>query len=192
VVPVSIRLMASIMPTRSVLSMFTFKDSADMDMKERYHAWKAGRLEFIRDLILCKDLVDKHRTASIKDKDGVYSQILGREASNKRAGLFSGNPSLATASNLAIISSDTVAQIEQALMGKISNFKTRQTIFDNTNLMILAVIDKGWNNITFYHRGMDEVTTVSERDVRSGKGGGSEVMDVLKAYIAGSSPQHLG
>lgn len=189
VVPVSIRLMAAIMPTRSVVSMFTFKDSTDMDMKERWHAFKAGRLEFWRDLVMCKDLVDKHRTAAIHDKDGVYSQILGREASNKRAGLFTGNPSLATASNLAIISTDTVAQMEVKLMGKLSNFKVRQTLFDNTNLMILAVVDKGWDRVTFYHRGLDEVTSVSERDLKGAKGGGNEVTEIMKAFLAGSAPQ---
>lgn len=187
VVPVSIRMMVNMIPTKSVLNMFTFKDSIDMDLKERYHSWRSGRISFT-DLILCTDLVDTHRTALINDKDGVYSTILGRENANKRAGAFTKNPSLATASNLAVVSTDTVAAMENKLHGKISNFKIRKTLFDNTNLMILAVVDKGWDQITFYFRGIQDATSVSEKGLRSANKdkGGADVMDIMKQLLSGS------
>lgn len=189
VIPIAIRLMVSTLPTASMVSMFTFKDSFDMNVKERYHAWRAGRLEFIKDLILCRDLIDKHRKMMITDKTGIYSQIAGRESNNLKAGLINQNPSLASASNLAVLSTDTLAQIEQKMNGKFSNFKVRQQIFENTNLMILAVVDKQWERVTFYHRGIVETTQVSAKDLRSAsKGGGSEVLDIMKAFMAGSNP----
>ena len=190
-IPVSIRLMVSTMPTATMVNLFSFKDTFDMDMGERVHAWRAGRLEFIKDLVMCKDLVDKHRKAAIGDKSGIYAKILGRENSNKIAGALNRSPSLATASNLAVVSSDTIAQIEQRLNGKFSSFKIRQTVFDNTNLMILAVIDKNWERVTFYHRGMDSSTQVSVRDMKVANkdGGSSGVMDIMKAYMSGSAPQ---
>lgn len=187
-IKIAIRLMSTSMPTSVLVNMFTFKDSFDMDMGERYHAWRSGRLSFIKDLILCRDLVDKHRTALAKDKSGVYAQILNRENNNFKAGLFNKNPSMATASNLTIISSDTVAQMEQKLGGKLSNFKVRQQIFDNTNLMIMAVIDKNWERTTFYHRGIQESTQVSIRDMKVANKGGDNVTDIMKAFMAGSSP----
>lgn len=189
-IKVAIRLMASSIPSSVMTSLLSFKDQFDMDMKERYHAWRAGRLSFIKDLVLCRDLIDKHRSALIKDKSNVYAQIVNRENNNFKSGLFNKNPSLATASNLAVVSSDTIAMVEQKIGGKMSNFKTRQQIFDNTNLMIMAVVDKAWERVTWYHRGIQESTTTSIRDIRvSNKGsGGSEVMDIMKAFMAGSSP----
>jgi hypothetical protein len=188
-IDVAIRLMASVLPTSSMVNLFTFKDSFDMDLGERYHAWKAGRLSFFKDLILCRDLIDKHRSAMLKDNSNVYAEILGRQNDNWKAGLVNANPSLATASNLAILSTETLALIEQKLNGKFSNFKVRNQLFDNTNLMILAVIDREWDRVTFYHRGIEASTQVSVRDMKvSNKGNGPDVSDILKAYMSGSAP----
>lgn len=188
-VKIAIRLMVNSVPTSVMVNLLSFKDQFDMDIKERYHAWKAGRLSFVKDLILCKDLVDKHRSNLMKDNSEIYTQILNRENNNFKAGLFSSNPSLATASNLAVISTDTIAQVEQRIGGKFSNFKMRQQLFDNTNLMIMAVVDKSWERVTWYYRGIQESSQVSIRDMKvSNKGGNDGVTDIMKAFIAGSSP----
>ena len=159
-----------------------------MNMKERWYGWRAGRLGVL-DLLTVRDVLGKHREALMKDRDAVYSQIVSRENSNKARGLFSGQPSLATASNLAIISSDTADIIEQKLHGRMRDLRTRNVMFENTNLMILAIVDKMSERVTFYYRGMHESTTVSDKALRSSnKGGGSDVMDIMKAFIAGSSP----
>lgn len=187
-VPVAIRLMISTVPTTTLIALFTFKDSFDMDMKERWHAYKAGRLSFFKDLVFCRDLVRKHRKAAMQDKSNLYNQILGRENNNRIAGIVNQSPSLATSSNLAVISADTLAQIEQKISGRFTSFKVRQQLFDNTNLMIMAVIEKDWDRITFYSDGIEGGTTVSARDLKSSsKGGGSDVTDIMKAFISGSN-----
>jgi hypothetical protein len=189
VIPVSIRLMVATLPTNAMVGLFTFKDSFDMDLKERYHSWKAGRLSFMKDLIMCQDLIDKHRKALVTDKSNVYAQILARENSNRKVGLMRQNPSLATASNLAVLSSDTLGQIELKLNGKFSNFKVRQAVFNNTNLMLMCVVDKSWERVTIYSRGIEGSTQVSAKDMKAGSKntGGSEVMDIMKAYMSGSA-----
>lgn len=187
-VPISIRVMANTMPTRSVVSLLTIKDGADMSLKERWYGWRANRLG-IMDLLTTRDLLAKSREALAKDRDGVYASIVNRENGNKMKGLFSGQPSLATASNLAIISSDTADLVELKLHGRVRDLRTRQAMFENTNLMILAVVDKMSERVTFYYRGMHDSTTVSDKALRSSnKGGGSDVMDIMKAFLAGSNP----
>jgi len=189
VVKISVRLMATSIPTSTIVSMLSFKDHFDMDLKERYHGWKSGRLSFIKDLVLCNDIVDKHRKMLLSDKTGVYSQILNRETNNFLQGIVTRSPSLATASNLIIMSTDTLAQVEQKIGGNFSNYKIRARIFDNSNLMIIAVVDKGWERISLYHRGIHEVTQVGVRDIRvSNKGSGPDIADILKAYTAGAGP----
>ncbi len=188
-VPVAIKLLVNSIPSNVMTNLMSLQNRVDYDFIERYHAWKAGRIQFVRDLILCKDLIDKHRNTLIKDPTGVYSEIVNRQNKNLKSGLINQSPSLATSSNLAIISSDTAEAIEQKLDGSLDNFKTRHAIFQTTNLMILVVIDKSWEQITFYHRGINAFTKVSVKDLKSAsKKDGGDVNSILKAFIEGKAP----
>ena len=187
-IPISIRLMASSIPTQSLVHILSVGNE-DKSAKERYHAWKAGRLEFIKDLVFCQDLIDAHRKNLIADKDGLYANILKRHRGNQISTMVSGNPSVATASNLAVLSSDTVSQLELKINGKFKDFRTREKVFKETYMMIVAVVDKEWDRVTFYHRGISEATEVGMRDLKvANKGSGPDVSDILKAYQIGSNP----
>lgn len=188
-IPVSIRLMTSIVPTKMMVELFTYRDGFDTDMKERYHAWKSGRLEFVKDLILCNDLIDKRRKSAIKDPGGLLQQLSQRESRNVAASFLNGNASVASASNIAILSTDTLDSIELHLAGKLANSKVRSAIFENTNLMLMAVVNKGYERVTIYTRGLDTTTNVSFKDMKTAsKGSGDNVLDIMKAYMSGSNP----
>ena len=187
--PVSIRLMASSLPPKQLVHILSH-DSKDTSVKERFHAWRSGRLEFWRDIVACSDLIDAHRDTIMKDKTGIYSDILKRNRTNQFAALLSGDPSIATASNIAIISDDTASQIEDEIGGRLHNFKTRQKIFAKTYLMFLVVIDKQYERVTFYHRGINQATELGVRDLKaSQKGNGPDVSDILRAYTMGQNPR---
>lgn len=188
-VPVAIKLLVNSVPTSVIVNLMSLHNRLDYDIVERFHAWRAGRIQFVRDLVLCKDLIDKHRNALIKDPTGVYSEIVNRQNKNLKSGMVNWTPSLATASNLAIISSETAELIEQKLDGSLDNFKTRHAIFQTTNLMILVVIDKSWEQVTFYHRGINAFSKVSVKDLKaSSKKDGGDVNAILKAFIEGKAP----
>ena len=187
--PVSIRLMASSLPPKQLIHILSH-DSQDTSVKERFHAWRSGRLEFWRDVVACSDLIDAHRSTIMKDKTGIYSDILKRNRTNQLAALLSGDPSIATASNIAIISDDSAAEIETAVGGRLHDFKTRQKIFSKTYLMFLVVIDKQYERVTFYHRGINQATELGVRDLKaSQKGNGPDVSDILRAYTMGQNPR---
>lgn len=187
--PVSIRLMASSLPPKQLVHILSH-DSKDTSVKERFHAWRSGRLEFWRDIVACSDLIDAHRDTIMKDKTGIYSDILKRNRTNQFAALLSGDPSIATASNIAIISDDTASQIEDEIGGRLRDFKTRQKIFAKTYLMFLVVIDKQYERVTFYHRGINQATELGVRDLKaSQKGNGPDVSDILRAYTMGQNPR---
>lgn len=187
--PVSIRLMASSLPPKQLVHILSH-DSKDTSVKERFHAWRSGRLEFWRDIVACSDLIDAHRDTIMKDKTGIYSDILKRNRTNQFAALLSGDPSIATASNIAIISDDTASQIEDEIGGRLHDFKTRQKIFAKTYLMFLVVINKQYERVTFYHRGINQATELGVRDLKaSQKGNGPDVSDILRAYTMGQNPR---
>jgi hypothetical protein len=187
-IPVSVRLMASSLPSANLVHILSL-NSQDNSMKERYHGWRGGRLEFVKDLVLCQDLIDAHRKNLMADTDGIYTNLIKRSRSNGLAAIASGNPSIATASNLVIISNDTAAKLELEINGKLDDFKTREKIFKETYVMIMAVIDKQWERVTFYHRGIHGRTEVGVRDLKAAnKGNGPDVSEILKAYQVGNSP----
>lgn len=189
VVPLSIRLFVTAVPDKNLVSMLTMQNR-DTTFKERWHAYRAGKISFVKDLILCQDLIDESKKAMMKDKDGVISQIFQRSNNSKLSALFGDDLNLASASNLYVISEATQAAIEQKLTSKLSNFKTREMLFKSGYMMILVVVDRTWERVTFYHRGIVAGTSVGIKDIKAAnKGSGPDIGDILKAYMLGNSPK---
>ena len=186
-IPVNIRLIATALASDSLVHILSVGNQ-DTSVKERYHAWRGGRLEFIRDLVLCQDLIDAH-TNNLMSADQVYANMVKRRQGNRLSTLVSGNPSIATASNIAVISSTSAQQLELNVNGNLADFKTRQKIFQSTYLMLLVVVEKEWGQVTIYHRGIPQPTKLSVRDLKSAnKGSGPDVGEILKAYRLGNAP----
>jgi hypothetical protein len=188
-VPVALRLVVNTIPSAQLTHILSLSNEI-ITGKERFHAWKAGRLEFVKDLIFCRDLVDAHRRNLMKDADSVYARVVKNESKSFAAAILSGVPSVAAASNMIVTTTHTIEEVELSMPGKFSDFHAREKIFEHTSLMIVAVIDKEWNRVTFYHRGIADATEVSFRDLKAaGKGSGPDVSDILKAYTLGNAPR---
>lgn len=189
-VPVAIRLNVNNMTEDQMRGFFTFRNMFDMDMRERWHGYRAGRLEFWRDLILCNDLIDKYRKGAISDKSGMTSEQLKKEAAHIASSIVPGKPvSLATASTIAVMSTNTLALVENELGGNIESPNIRKNIFDNTNLMFLVIVDAFHEIVTFWHRGISTPTRLTFRDIKnSNKGGGADVNDIMKTFLLGNAP----
>jgi hypothetical protein len=186
-VPISIRLIANTIPSAKLVHILSLANE-ETSASERYHGWKSGRLAFFKDLLFCRDLIDAHRKNLMAHGDALFTNILAKERKNSLAALMSGNPSVAAASNMVVTSTSSIAELELSLNGHFSNFATRQKVFEKTSLMIVAVIDKEWSRVQFYHRGLPEATDVSFRDLKSSNKSGPDVSDILRAYQVGHSP----
>ena len=188
-IPVAVRLLVNVMPSSLLSELFTYRDSFDMNMKERWHAMRAGRLDFFWDFVLCNDLIEKSRRMAIRDKTGIGRMILNREAGQVSRAL-AGKDSFSTATNIVIISETTLSAI-QAQIGPISNSKVRTSIFENTNMMIMAVVDRPYERVTIYTRDLDSHTTLGIKDLKVAGKGGADVSEIMKAYMAGSSVRNF-
>lgn len=193
VVPIAIRLLVNIVPSMTLKQLFTHRDSFDMDMKERWYAYKAGMLGFWKDLVFCQDLIAKYRRMALQDKTGMGKAILDREAGNVKSRLTSLKESFASATSIAVISDDTMHQVERELSGKLGNSRVRKAVFDSTNLMLLVVISKEWEHVVIYTRDLDSSTTLSIKDIKksASNGGGADVTEIMKAYLLGASPSSM-
>lgn len=188
-IPVSIRLIATDSTPDNIVNIL----SAGADLKsatERYEGLSLGRLRFWRDIAGCQDLIDAHRDRAMKDNTGVYLNSIKRANKNFLSGVLSLNPSVATASNICVMSVETARKLEGAIAGKLKDFKTREKVFDSMYLMFMVVVDnEGFDRVTIYTRDIPEVNNLSISALKSvNKGTGPSVSEVLSAYQLGRSP----
>lgn len=186
--PINVRLVCSGIGSKELVHILSV-GSKNISVKERFHAWRAGQLEFVRDLLLCQDLIDAHKKTLAKDPTGLYAEIRKRRQGNSVSAIFSGQPSVATASNLIVMSASSAKELERSVGGRLKDFRTREKIFKETYCMILAVVDPEWEVVTFYHRSLATATEMSVKELAvSNKGKGPDVSEILKAYQLGNSP----
>lgn len=185
-VPVTVRLIVSGIRTNILSSIF--KEAAhNREFKERYHAWRAGQIEFIKDMVLCQDIIDQDIKNRIEDKSGTWREMKARQTSNRFNTLLSlgTRPSIATASNVYVMSKETLIECEQAMGGRISNLATRKRLFDNTMMMLLYVIDTKREIVEVWHRGQATSTIQSIKEMQLNgkeKSATIELNEAFKAY----------
>lgn len=187
-IPVNVRLIASILPTSSAINLLT-RNKEDDGILERFYKWKAGRISFIKDLVLCQDLIDEYKRTLAEDDDGVISDIFRRVNNSKKYGLITQNPSLNVASNIVVITSETAKEIESKFGGKLSNPVIRNKIFEGTYSMILVVINTDFDRVVFYIRNLEAGTDLSVKEIKTAaKGKGPDILDIFKAMSQGMTP----
>lgn len=186
--PVSFRLMVAEMP-RSVLHRIVSDDSIAGSRSDRWAQVVSGRISFVNDFLLCKDLVRARKKALAENKNGIYEEIKRRQAQHKKAGLVSGNRSLAEASNIVVISKDTADSLAEQFGQDISNFTTRQAIFDRTGCMMLVVVNTDHERVVFYYDTVRNGTSLGWGDLKvTNKGSGPNIMDIFTALTGGRAP----
>lgn len=158
---------------------------------ERFHKWRAGEIEMVQDLVLCRDLVRARKRAMLQDDSGILNEVLRRNTNAKRFGLLTRNPSMAAASSIFVISDAVATQIEKKYGGRLAKSKkVRDMVFDSTYAMILVVVDRDYETVTFYFDGSDESSTVTWSQLKSaGKDAkGPDIADIMRAMQNNTAP----
>lgn len=187
-VPISVRLIVSAIPNESIIHLLGMK-TEDTNVVERFHAWRSGRISFIKDLIFCQDLIDEYKKAMVKDSSGTIQEIMRRVNNSKAFGLLTRNPSLASASNLFVITEENARQLEAKLGGPLRNPRIRQRAFDSTYAMIITVIDRDYERVTFYTRNINSESNFSYKEIKNAaKGKGPDIADMIKLLQLGQAP----
>lgn len=186
--PINVRLICTGIGSSELIHILSV-GSKKISVKERFHAWRAGQLEFIRDLVFCQDLIDAHKKTLAKDNSGLYEEIRKRRRGNSISAIFSGQPSVATASNLIVISASTARELERNVGGRLKDLRVRDKVFNETYCMILCVVDPDYEMVTFYHRGIAIPTELSFKELKVSNGKkGPDVAEIMKAYQMGANP----
>lgn len=179
--PVLIRLVPAVVPSEALTHIFVAggRDS----WSHRFFLVKTGQLHFWRDFVLGQDMIDAHMKALMTDRSGVYKEITDRRRNNVSKAVTSGRVSLADASNIAIISSNTMKTTASQLYSRMDDMAVREKIFDNSYLLMLLVVDERWNQVTIYHRGVDLTSKYRLDDIKMAeKNKGSDITELFKMF----------
>lgn len=190
-IPITVRLRVTGMPSKSLVETLSL-GGVDVSAGSRYRQWRAGEKRFWADIVLCTDRIDAHRQAAMKDNSGYYSTIAQRNNKAVLAELAGQGPSIGQASSIIVMTEQTKQEFERNVSGRLSDFRTRQRVFEHSYAMLIAVIDPEWNDVTIYHRGIEMPTELNEKDLKTAGGSkGPDVAEILKAYQLGSAPSRL-
>lgn len=179
--PVLIRLVPAVVPSEALTHIFTAggRDS----WSHRFFLVKTGQLTFWRDFVLGQDMIDAHMKALMTDRSGVYKEINDRRRNNISKAVLSNRLSLADASNVAIISSNTLKTTASQLYARMDDMSVREKIFDNSYLLMLLVVDERWGRVTIYHRGIDLSSSYRLDDIKMAeKSKGSDITELFKMF----------
>lgn len=186
-VPVMVRIISTIVQ-QDVLTHILGNNKRKNSFSERIHMWRAGQLQFIRDIIMMQDLIDEHKKLLNKDSSGVYSEIMRRRRNNSVNEILTGNVSIGAASNIVVISKRTAQAVEKMGNGRIADYAFRQAIFTDSYMLLMVVVDEEMERVSIYHRDNKIPTQMSLKELKnSNKGSGPDVMEILKAYQLGGA-----
>lgn len=185
-IPITMRIMANSIHSDNIISILE-AGVVNRTAKERWRGWRSGELSFWSDLVLCKDILKADRANLIKDKTGLYTEITKRRGDNTMVGFTTGSPSISQVSNILVVSQSTIDEFERVSLKRITNNKVRETLFNATQVMILAIVDPDMETVTLYYHDISVPTTVTFKELKSNsKKGTMDPMEVLKAYQMGN------
>ena len=187
-IPVSVKLDNMIIPSE-VMHSIVAMNKEEITLGSRFKEALAGRIGFIKDFLLCSDLIKQQKKTMIKDPTGFYNTLLKRINNSRLYSALSGNISLAGISSVFVISEEDELEIQKKIGGKLTNQKTREMVFNNTSAMMLVCIDKSWERVSIYIRDIDGFSQNSFSDFKVMTDKSSDVVsDFMKSFALGNAP----
>lgn len=187
-IPVIIKLDTMVTSSEVITSIAT-ANADEITFGSRFMDAIRGRISFIKDFLLCSDLIRAQKKTMIKDVNGFYAQLLKRVNNSKVYSALSGNVSMAGISAIYVMSEQDEADIQRKIGGKLTNKTTRDIVFDNTSAMMLVVIDNEWERVSIYVRDIDGFSQNSFDSFKNSTDKqNSALMDYMKAFSMNTPP----
>jgi hypothetical protein len=184
-IPVMIRLNSQVMNSSGVMAALS-AGNMKTSFRDRLDGWRSGELEFVRDVVLCQDLIDKHRRNLRKDTSGYYKEVQKNRKIGGLASILSLTPSVAKAATICIITKDTANKLAQEYEGTMSDPATVDRIFVDNYVTMMFVVDEEWETVDIFERGSSKPRSKHFREMASlGKEKGIDPFEVMKAFQLG-------
>lgn len=184
--PIQFRLLASFVSSPSLLGILG-TGTDDTGFWARFERARDGGISPAVDFLAAQDMIQEKRKLMYSDDGRMLQKILARKEANKRAALATRTPSLATLSNIFIITEDEAKELQNRMGGRtLDDEGTRNKIFHNVAASTLIVIDRSWNTVKFYQRGFAQPTELDFKQLKAqASGKGPDLMDMFKQFNMG-------
>ena len=187
-IPVVVKLDNMVIPA-DVIDQILTANADEITLGSRFKDALAGRIGFIKDFILCSDLIKSQKKTMIKDPTNYYTQLLKRINNSRLYSALSGNISLAGVSSIVVISEEDESFVQKQIGGKLTNEHTREIIFNNTSAMMIVVVDKEWERVSIYVKDIDGFSQNSFDAFKSmADKGNNNIADIIKAFSLNNAP----
>ena len=187
-IPVVVKLDNMIIPSEVIDRIIT-SNTDEITLGSRFKDAISGRISFIKDFLLCSDLIKTQKKTMIKDPTGYYAQMLKRVNNSRLYSALSGNISLAGISSIVVLSEEDEQEGQKLIGGKLTNQKTREIVFNNTSAMMIVVVNKSWERCDIYVRDVDGFSQNSFDDFKHmADKGTNNIGDLLKSFSLNSAP----
>lgn len=187
-IPTVIKLDTMIIPGDTLSNIATM-NADEITFGSRLQDAIRGRIGFIKDFILCSDLIKAQKKTMIKDPTGFYAQLLKRVNNSKLYSALSGNISVAGVSAIIVLSEEEENEIQKKIGGRLSNLKTREIVFNNIAAMMIVVVDREWERVSIYIR---DISGFSQASIDSFKvstdKNNNQIVDMMKALSLSNAP----
>ncbi|WP_396190427.1 hypothetical protein [Flavobacterium sp.] len=185
-IPVVVKLDTMVMPGATISDIATL-NADEITFGSRLNDAINGRISFIKDFILCSDLIKAQKKTMIKDPTGFYTQLLKRVNNSKLYSALSGNVSVAGVSAIIVMSEMEENEIQKRIGGRLSNLKTREMVFNNISAMMIVVIDREWERVSIYIRDIDGFSQAPFSSFKTSEKN-TDVMDLFKTLSMSNAP----
>lgn len=157
--------------------------------KERYYQLKSGEISFWRDLVFCEDLIRAERRVLMADKKGILKEISKRRSKNTVATAMTGRVSIGEASSVWVFSKASRMEVEANTGYKISDYRNRSRMFEETTAIMMIEIDPQYDVITIYQRGINIPMELNMSELkRADKALSGDFNKILESLLKGSLP----
>lgn len=187
---VSVRLASNIIP-EDVIAGIIAHDKGAYTFSERWEAFKGGRITFFKDLLFASDLIDNQKKIMKSDPTGIYTEILKRVNNSRIYSAATDGISLSGVSSIYVISEATEKALKRKFGAGLENKRVRNIVFTNSMAMLLVVVDREWERVTIYSKGIEASSQNKFKDFKnmsSSASKGPDIADVLKAFSGGNAP----
>ena len=186
--PIVVKLDNMVIPSEVINAIMT-SNKEEITLGSRFKDAISGRIRFIKDFLLCSDLIKAQKKTMIKDPTGYYTQLLKRINNSRMYSALSGNISLAGVSSILVISDEDEKEIQRKIGGKLTNQSTRDIVFNNTSTMMIVVVDREWERVSIYIRDVDGFSQNSFDSFKPmASKDNNNLVDLLKSFNLNNAP----
>lgn len=189
-IPVQIRLRPVGVSSEVISGTFALQGK-DYSIPSRLRALRIGEIDW-KDLVFQTDAVREYRQLAAKDKNNFFRKTYERSNKNFLASMLTGKGSIGEMSSIIVTSTDTVRQFERSTGQRLSDFRIRQKILEDTLTMLILVVDPDSETVTIYMDSLDDEATYLISDLKvGGKNDNNDLGELMTALLGGRIPNRL-